>query len=112
MTEITKFHYESGSITGVAAGSVKGYLNDSFSMNEYNGKLRVVSTYTRDGFNSVYDTSGTVTAEMYEPSFEEYNALYILDENMQQTGAIENLAEGENNPLRQIFRRYRIFRHL
>ncbi|MEE0693029.1 MAG: beta-propeller domain-containing protein [Lachnospiraceae bacterium] len=95
MTEITKFHYESGSITGVAAGSVKGYLNDSFSMNEYNGKLRVVSTYTRDGFNSVYDTSGTVTAEMYEPSFEEYNALYILDENMQQTGAIENLAEGE-----------------
>lgn len=95
MTEITKFHYENGSITGVAAGSVKGYLNDSFSMNEYNGKLRVVSTYTGDGFNPVQDTAGTVTADMYEPDFEEHNALYILDENMQQTGAIENLAEGE-----------------
>lgn len=95
MTEITKFHYENGSITGVAAGAVKGYLNNSFSMNEYEGKLRVVSTYTGDEFNAIRDAVGTFTGQTYEQNFEEHNALYVLDENMQQTGAIENLAEGE-----------------
>lgn len=95
MTEITKFHYENGSITGVAAGSVRGYLNNSFSMNEYDGKLRVVSTYTGDEFNAIRDAVGTFTGQTYEQNFEEHNALYILDENMQQTGAIEDLAEGE-----------------
>ena len=46
VTEIAKFHYKDGRITGVAAGAVKGYLNDSFSLNEYDGTLRVVSTYS------------------------------------------------------------------
>ena len=76
VTEIAKFHYKDGRITGVAAGSVKGYLNDSFSLNEYDGTLRVVSTY-------------------YDEMWEEWNALYILDEKLQQLSAIEDLAQGE-----------------
>ncbi len=76
MTEIMKFHYEDGMITGTAAGTVKGYLNNSFSLNEYNGCLRVVSTY-------------------YDSSYEEQNGLYILDEALRVTGSIEDLAEGE-----------------
>ena len=76
VTEIAKFHYKDGKITGVAAGSVKGYLNNSFSMNEYDGTLRVVSTY-------------------YDADWEEWNALYILDEKLQQLSAIEDLAKGE-----------------
>lgn len=75
-TELVKFHYEEGTITGTAAGIVKGYLNNSFSMNEYEGFLRLVSTY-------------------YDEEWNEYNALYILDETLTLTGAIENLAEGE-----------------
>ena len=74
-TEITKFHYENGKITGVAAASVKGYLNDAFSMNEYNGYLRLVTTY--------YDGET------------ERNGLFIFDENLNQTGAIQDLAAGE-----------------
>lgn len=76
VTEIAKFHYKDGTITGVAAGSVNGYLNNSFSMNEYDGTLRVVSTY-------------------YDADWEEWNALYILDEKLQQLSAIEDLAKGE-----------------
>ena len=76
LTEIAKFHYKDGKITGVAAGSIKGYLNNSFSMNEYDGMLRVVSTY-------------------YDVDWEEWNALYILDEKLQQLSAIEDLAKGE-----------------
>ncbi len=77
-TEITKFHYAGGRITGVAAGSVRGYLNNSFSMNEYEGYLRVVTTYYGGEENRT-----------------EHNALYVLDESLGQTGAIEGLAGGE-----------------
>lgn len=75
-TGITKFHYENGQITGVAAGSVKGYLNNSFSMNEYKGCLRVVSTY-------------------YDENYEEWNSLYVLDESLRQLSVIDDLGKGE-----------------
>ena len=90
VTEIAKFHYKDGRITGVAAGSVKGYLNDSFSLNEYDGTLRVVSTY-------------------YDEMWKEWNALYILDEKLQQLSAIEDLAQGETNSFRTLFWNNRIF---
>lgn len=73
-TNIMKFSYENGSLKGKAAGSVPGYLNDAFSMNEYEGNLRVVSTDWDE---------------------ENKNGLYILDDNMQTVGKIENLAPGE-----------------
>lgn len=76
ITELTKFSCKEGVITGLAAGSVKGYLNNSFSMNEYQGYLRVVST-------------------CYDDNWEEQNALYILDDTLNLTGSIEHLAEGE-----------------
>lgn len=76
ITELTKFQYEDGRITGVAAASVKGYLNNSFSLNEYNGYLRVVSTYSNE-------------------NQEEENGLFIFDENLNQISSIETLAEGE-----------------
>lgn len=76
VTELTKFSCKDGIITGIAAGAVKGYLNNSFSMNEYGGYLRAVSTY-------------------YDDNWEEQNALYVLDESLNLAGSIEDLAEGE-----------------
>lgn len=78
-TELAKFHYDGGHITGVAAGSVRGYLNNSFSLNEYNGYLRVVSTY--------YDSS--------TENWTEKNILAIFDENLKQVSTIDDLASGE-----------------
>lgn len=96
-TEITKFHYADGNITGVAAASVKGYLNDSFSMNEYDGNLRIVTTYYgnsttafRDAVGSLIDIDISVSAD-----WEEHNGLFILDKNMQHIGSVEDLAPGE-----------------
>ena len=94
-TGLTKFHYDGGIITGVAAGSVQGYLNNSFSMNEYDGMLRVVTTYYGDEFNGLRDLAGTVTGTYFEQNQEEHNALYVLDDTLQQIGSIEGLAEGE-----------------
>lgn len=70
-TTVRKFAYQDGKLEGKAQGSFAGYLNDTFSIDEYQGKLRVVTT---DG-----DT----------------NAVYVMDENLEITGAIEDLAKDE-----------------
>lgn len=74
-THILKFHYENGSITGIAAEKIYGYLNDSFSIDEYDGNLRLVTTDWVDG--------------------EDKNTLYVLDETLQMTGKIDDIAPGE-----------------
>ena len=74
-TQILKFHYEDGKISAVGAGEVRGYLNDSFSLNESGGYLRVVSTE--------WGNSDSV------------NRLYVLDENLKICGQIDDLAPGE-----------------
>lgn len=94
-TQITKFHYADGEIIGVAAGAVKGYLNNSFSLNEYEGNLRVVSTYTGDDANIVRDFASNLTGKYYEENWTEHNALYVLDEHLQQIGRIDGLADNE-----------------
>lgn len=70
-TVIRKLSYKDGAIKGSAAGSVDGYINDSFSIDEYDGYLRTVTT---DG-----DTNG----------------VYVLDEELDIVGRIEGLAEDE-----------------
>ena len=50
---------------------MNGYLNDSFSVDEYNGYLRMVTTLEETESNSVY----------------------VLDEKLNVTGTIENLAK-------------------
>ena len=96
-TSITKFHFADGQITGIAAGAVRGYLNDSFSMNEYRGKLRVVTTYYGNASKPLRDSISRVTGLDLSLSddWEERNGLYILDESLQQIGSVDNLAKGE-----------------
>lgn len=96
-TEITKFHYEDGVISGVAAASVKGYLNDSFSLNEYNGYLRVVSTYYGTASTELRNTVGNLVGVDLSVSsdWEEHNGLFVFDSSLKQTGQILDLAAGE-----------------
>lgn len=74
-TLIRKISYKDGKLKGEAQGKVKGSLNDSFSIDEYDGNLRVVTTI---------NGSQTTT-----------NAVYVLDEELKTIGKIEDLAEGE-----------------
>lgn len=76
-TQIMSFAYQGTKIAPRAAGFVKGYLNDSFSIDEYKDHLRVVATYwdEKDGA--------------------ERNGLYILDEDLKTVGKIEDIAPGE-----------------
>ena len=74
VSQIMKFSYKDGNIKAEAAGEVPGTINNAFSMNAYNGYLRIVTT-----------------------SWEETtrNGLYIMDNKMNLCSKIENLAPGE-----------------
>lgn len=75
-TELLKFSYTEGKIRFRAHGNVDGYLNDQFSMDEYEGNLRLVTTLSHQSGNST-------------------NSLTILDEKLKKIGRIEDLAPGE-----------------
>lgn len=70
-TLIRKIAYKEGKLEAKAQGIVPGIIDDSFSIDEYNGNLRVVTT----------NESG--------------NGLYIFNQNMEEIGRIDQLAKGE-----------------
>ncbi len=74
-TKIYKFNLNNSQIGLQCQGEIKGNLNDQFSMDEYEGKLRIATT---DGYDKKSE-----------------NQLYILDENLKEIGKIENMAKGE-----------------
>lgn len=74
-TEIAKFRFDKGRINAVAAASASGEVYDTFAINEYQGKLRVLTT----------DWS----------SSEVENQLYLFDEKLNLTGSLKGIAKGE-----------------
>lgn len=70
-TTIRKISYKEGALKAVAQGSVPGYINDSFSIDEYKGNLRVVVTV------------------------DETNSVYVLNKKLKRIGKIEGLAKDE-----------------
>ena len=70
-TVIHKISYGEGKLEAVGKGTVPGTIDDSFSIDEYEGNLRVVTT----------DRNG--------------NGLYILDPDLKEIGRINNLAKDE-----------------
>ncbi|MGI6059132.1 MAG: beta-propeller domain-containing protein [Blautia sp.] len=78
-TRIVRFSYKDGEIQARAAGEVNGSINDTFSMDEYDGYLRVVATRYKDGW-----WGGSMS-----------NSLYVLDDKLKMTGKVEDLAKGE-----------------
>ena len=88
-TSIRKVSYGEGILEGAGQTKLSGVLNDSFSIDEYDGYLRLVTTVTK----TEGQTRGIVPLLAPEPS--EFNSLYVLDENLKIVGEIRDLAEGE-----------------
>ena len=91
-TAIRKVAYHDGQLEGVAQTKVDGTLNDSFSIDEYNGYLRLVTTVESgsiavpiDGISADSTAEGDVST----------NSLYVLDEALELTGEITDLAKDE-----------------
>lgn len=70
-TVIRKIGYQNGTFQKAEKGSIKGYIEDSFSIDEYKGNLRIVAT--------VGDT----------------NSVYVLDGKLKKIGSISGLAKDE-----------------
>lgn len=77
ITQIAKFSLEDGKINAVDAVSVNGEIRDTFAINEYQGKLRVLTTDS-----NFFGEEST-------------NQLYLFNENLELTGKIEDIATGE-----------------
>lgn len=73
-TQILKFACSDGEISASEMAELPGYLNDTFSLDEYDGYLRVLTTEDGNG---------------------ESNNLFVLDENMDTISAIRDIAGGE-----------------
>lgn len=84
-TRISRFSIDGTEIEENGTFVVDGYLLDQFSMDEHNGYFRVVT--------EVYNNSD----EMYDvvSSDDSSTSLYVFDSNLELTGKIENVAQGE-----------------
>lgn len=88
---ISSFALGEGKIEYKASGEVAGYLEDQFSMDEYGGNFRFVTTV-----NTHTTSTHTVNNKSYvSRSSAQCAQLTVLDNNLKELGKIENLAEGE-----------------
>ena len=94
-TIIYKFGLEGARIKLLAKGEVEGQLNNQFFMDEYEGNLRLATTSyitVEPQKDEMIDSGVMVTTLATRKST---NNLYVLNENLEQIGKIENLAEEE-----------------
>lgn len=101
-TLIRKISYTDGKLAGVAQTKIKGMLNDSFSIDEYEGNLRLVITideiYSNDDImplNETADKTEKAVAENVKDAMPGTNSLYVLNDKLEIIGSIHNLAKDE-----------------
>ncbi|MCL2383579.1 MAG: beta-propeller domain-containing protein [Oscillospiraceae bacterium] len=80
-THIYKFALNNSEATFITSGAVPGRLLNQFSMGEYNGYFRVVTTDNDRGW--------------WSPEHD-MNNVYVLDMNLDIVGRVEGLAPGES----------------
>ena len=78
-TQILKFALDNGKVNYKADGEVEGYINNQFSIDESNEYLRIAVTVG----NWAVLTNDTT------------NTLYVLNEELDEVGRLEGLAQGE-----------------
>ncbi len=100
-TTIVKLSLKPDDISTVATGTVDGKPLNQFSMDEYEGNLRIVTTVTK-GEERIMDFSGNTSYSSDDTpsvsvswSSTTLNALYVLDKELNTIGKIEDLAQGE-----------------
>ncbi|BBF42590.1 hypothetical protein lbkm_1274 [Lachnospiraceae bacterium KM106-2] len=75
-TTICKFQYDKGRIAFKKTVKVDGQINNNYSLDEYKGYLRVLTTVNKHGN-------------------EDYNNVYVFDSKLNKTDSITKIAKGE-----------------
>ena len=93
-TDITRIAISEGSITPGASATVEGFVNDQFSMSEYDGYFRVATTINK------WEDRNTMFSSMFgtyrDPKHEHSNSLYVLDMDMEVVGSVTGFGADEN----------------
>ncbi len=93
-TEIIHLNYSSDEILANASAKLPGSVNDTFSVDEYEGNLRVLTTYTSS------DTASRLFSLLFgsviSDTSSRKNALFILDSEMEVIGRITGIARDES----------------
>ena len=92
-TEILKLSFEN-EIEVVASGVIYGSLLNQFSMDEYDGKLRAVTTDWNNSYTIYEDKAYGFSNYQYKDS-KQTNGLYVFDEGMNVIGSVTDLAPDE-----------------
>jgi uncharacterized secreted protein with C-terminal beta-propeller domain len=86
-------------LTQKGAAKIDGTIKDRYSLDEYEGNLRVATTVNKwvvSGFRSVTEAdSSDETSPSPSVNTNIYNNVYVLDERLEVIGKIENIAYGE-----------------
>lgn len=83
-------------LTADACGSVPGTLLNSYSMDAYDGHLRLAATNNAYSYSVYTDKSmGFENYKYPDDQQQQTNALYVLDSGLNIVGRAENLAAGE-----------------
>ena len=91
---INRFAFDKGKVEYAASGTVDGNLLNQFSMDEFEGNLRVVTTLRSSSYQVYTDEQhGWSNYKWGDDSMS--NALYVLDSGMNVIGRIEGLGEDE-----------------
>ncbi len=95
-TKIVRFPYAHGQIDTGIEGSVDGLLLDQFAMDEYDGYFRMITTVNPVKLEAVVDDFSGELLGYYDYEYlPESNSVYVLDDELNVIGSIENLAEEE-----------------
>lgn len=80
-----------------ATATVSGTLLNSYAMDEYAGNLRLVTTDDSYSYTEYYDEKHAWSNMRWEDdeAAQNSNNLFVLDANLQQIGALTDLAPGE-----------------
>ena len=104
ITRLLKLKIEKGVLRFAADGKVKGTILNQFSMDEYNGYFRIVTTVreyipvsseTSKDKSAVSSSAQTVFTDDIRVSGKQTNALYVLNDRLQTVGKMENIAPDE-----------------
>ncbi|MDO4648800.1 MAG: beta-propeller domain-containing protein, partial [Eubacteriales bacterium] len=97
-SQISRISLEDGTFHGIASCVLSGYINNTWSVDEYQGNLRVLITYnTRDlaKFLSSLLTGNSLSYSLSRSQGSRMNALLILDAHLQTVSKLVGIGKNE-----------------
>lgn len=94
-TKLARLALDKGAIELQASGVIPGTLLNQFSLDEYEGHLRAVTTVDSMSYRVLKDDKGTLKDYSSSETSPTTNSLYVLDDQLNTVGSIEGVAKDE-----------------